>query len=161
MFWTVHLIGWLSLHHLVVFFSGELICSFIWAFFFCLSTPVTYKGRSLRCSPGRGNTSLRCDTVCGGGVREGTVLLALLSARFQSLPLLPTVKLGLSGADSWVGGFVYVLGPCGPLRWTLLWGWEFLSLPQPPQVFSTRGFEVLFPCTGTLGCARRDLYIKV
>ena len=59
---------------------------------------------------------LHCYAVRGGGVLEGTVLLALLSARFQSLPLLPTVKLGLSGADSWVGGFVYVLGPCGPLR---------------------------------------------
>ena len=39
--------------------------------------------------------------------------LALLSAHFQSLPLLPTSKLGLSGADSWVGGFLYVLNPVG------------------------------------------------
>ena len=61
-------------------------------------------------------TLLHCDAVCGGGVQEGTLALALLSAGFQSLPLLPTVKLGLSGADSWVGSFVYVLGPCGPLR---------------------------------------------
>ena len=42
--------------------------------------------------------------------------LALLSATFQSLPLLSTSKLGPSGADSWVGGFVYVLGPCGSLQ---------------------------------------------
>ena len=40
--------------------------------------------------------------------------LAPLSAGFQSLLLLPTNKLGLSGADSQVGGFVYVLGPCAP-----------------------------------------------
>ena len=26
------------------------------------------------------------------------------------------------------------------------------TVPQPPQVFSVRGFEALFPCTGTLGC---------
>ena len=32
--------------------------------------------------------------------------LALLSAGFQSLPLLPTSKLGPSGADSQVGGLV-------------------------------------------------------
>ena len=38
---------------------------------------------------------------------------AQLSASFQSLPLLPTSKLGPSGADSWVCGLVYVLGPCG------------------------------------------------
>ena len=31
--------------------------------------------------------------------------LALLSAGFQSFPLLPTIKLGPSGADSQVGGF--------------------------------------------------------
>ena len=30
---------------------------------------------------------------------------------------------------------------------------SFLPLPpQPPQVFSVRGFEALFPCAGTLGC---------
>ena len=80
--------------------------------------------------------------------------LAQLSAGFQSLPPLPTSKLGPSGADSWVGEFVYVLEPCGCgyLQWTLLWGWGFLLPPQPPQVFSVRGFEALFPCAGTLGC---------
>ena len=30
---------------------------------------------------------------------------------------------------------------------------EFLLLLQAPQVFSVRGFEALFPCAGTLGCA--------
>ena len=45
--------------------------------------------------------TLPCDAVCEGGVREGTVRLASLSAGFQSLPQLPTIKLGLSGAGSW------------------------------------------------------------
>ena len=36
------------------------------------------------------------------------MLLAQLSAGFQLLPLLPTSKLGSSGADSWVDGFVYI-----------------------------------------------------
>ena len=44
------------------------------------------------------------------------MLLAQLSAGFQSLPLLPTNKLGPSGADSWVGGFVYTLGPGGSFQ---------------------------------------------
>ena len=65
-------------------------------------------------------TWLHYDAVCGGGVQEGTMLLAPLSAGFQSLPPLPTVKLGPSGADSPVGGFVYVLGLCGSLQQTLL-----------------------------------------
>ena len=48
------------------------------------------------------------------------MLLVQLSAGFQSLPLLPTSKLGPSGADSQVGGFVYVPGPCGFLQRALL-----------------------------------------
>ena len=109
-------------------------------------------GQSLRCSPGWDNPG-RCVLVqCGWGVQEGTMLPAQLLTGFQSLPLLLTSKLGPSGADSWVSGFVYVLGPCGSLQWPLLWGWEFFLPLQPPKVFSIRGFEALFPCTGTLGC---------
>ena len=59
---------------------------------------------------------LCCAAVGGGGVREGTVQLAPLSAGFQSLLGLLTSKLGLSGTDSWVGGFVYMLGPCGSVQ---------------------------------------------
>ena len=44
----------------------------------------------------------------GGGVQEGTMLLVLLSAGFQSLPPIPTITLGPSGSDSWVGGRAYV-----------------------------------------------------
>ena len=62
---------------------------------------------------------LGCGAVYGGGVREGTMLLAQLSPRFQSLPPLPTSELGPSGADSQVGGFVYILGPYESLQ-TLL-----------------------------------------
>ena len=87
-----------------------------------------------------------------GRVWEGTVRFAQHSASFQSLLLLPTSKLGPSSADSLVGELVYILGPCCSLQWTLLWDWEFLPLPQPPQIFSVRGFEALFPCAGTLGC---------
>ena len=39
--------------------------------------------------------------------------LTRLLANFQSLPLLPTSKLGPSGADSQVGGFVYFQDPVG------------------------------------------------
>ena len=48
-----------------------------------------------------------------GGVGEGTVLFAPLSASFQSLPWLPAIQLGISGTDSQVGGLVYILGPLG------------------------------------------------
>ena len=58
-------------------------------------------------------TWLRCGAVCGGGVQEGTVPLALLSARFQSLPLLPTSKVGPSGADSQEVGLCTFKAPVG------------------------------------------------
>ena len=74
------------------------------------------------------------------------MVLAPLSAGFQSLPLLPTIQLGPSSAHSQVGGFVHTLGLCGSLQQTLLWGWEFLLLlPQPPQVFSFSGLRLHFP----------------
>ena len=88
--------------------------------------------------------------MCGGGVRKGTMSLAWLLPSFQSLPLPPTSDLGPSGADSWLGGFVYVLEPRGSLQWTLLWDWEFLPPSQPPQVFTFRGFEAPPPYTRTL-----------
>ena len=86
-----------------------------------------------------------CGTICRGGVPEGTVPLAQLLVGFQSLPLLPTSKLGPSGADSQVGGFMYILGYCGSLQQTLLWGWIFLLPPQHPQVFPVRGLRLYFP----------------
>ena len=75
--------------------------------------------------------------------------LAPLSAGFQSLPPLPTIKLGPSNAASQVGGLEHVLGPCGSLQWTLLWGLEFLLLlPQSPQVFSISSLWLYFPTLG-------------
>ena len=110
------------------------------------------RGRALGICQAGQPRSLCCGAICGGGVWKGTMPLAQLSDGFQSLPPLLISKLGPSSADSWVGGFVYVLGPCGSLQLTLLWGWEFLPLLLPPQVFTTKGFDVLFPHIGTLGC---------
>ena len=50
--------------------------------------------------------------------------------------------MGPSGANSWVAGFVYILGPCGSLQRTLLWGWDFLLLLEPPQIFTARGLRL-------------------
>ena len=59
---------------------------------------------------------LCCGAVCGGGVQEGIMLLAQLLDGFQSLTSLPTSKLGPSGTDYQVDGFVYILVPCGSLQ---------------------------------------------
>ena len=84
-------------------------------------------------------TSGRCDAVCGGGVREGTMSLAPLSASFQSPPPLPTMKLSPSGADSRVGGFVYISGPCGSLQQTpVRLGVSPAAASTPTGVFNQR-----------------------
>ena len=62
------------------------------------------RGRALGIHQVGQPTLLHCDTVCVGEVREGTMPLVWLSVSLQSLTLLPTNKLGPSGADSWVGG---------------------------------------------------------
>ena len=140
-----------------------LIFSFIWAAFsFVLAHQLYYKGWSLRCSPGWDNPG-HCVVVLY--VREGLQReqCSLLDSS-QLLLLLPTSKFGPSGADSQVGGFVYVLGPCRSFQQTLLWGCESLRLPQSPQIFTVRGFEALFPHARTLGyvaCLASHLFLPV
>ena len=81
----------------------------------------------------------------GEGPRGSSAACSALCWFLVTSPL-PTIKLGPSGADSQVGWSVYVLGPCGSLQQTLLWGWEFFLLPpQPLQVFSIKGLRLYFP----------------
>ena len=81
------------------------------------------------------------------------MLLAQLSASFQSLPPLPTSRLGPSGADSWVGGFCvysrtfWVSATNSPVRL----GVSPTAASTSTGVFSQR-FEAFFPRTRTLGC---------
>ena len=67
-----------------LFFFCLLVC-------FCLGAPGTYKGGAL---------GVHSDAVHGGGAEREQWPPATLSASFQSLPLLPTIKLGPSGAGS-------------------------------------------------------------
>ena len=96
-------------------------------------------------------TWLCCDTVYGGGVQEGTVPLPLLSAGFQSLPPLPTIKLGPSGADSRVCVRSRPLW-VSPMNSPVRLGVSPAAASAPTGVFS-QWFEALFPCSGALGCA--------
>ena len=85
-----------------------------------------------------------------GRVREGAMAPAPLSTSFQSLPLLPTIQLGPSGADSRVGGLVHALWvslTTSPVRL----GVSPAAASTPTGVLNQR-FEALFPHTGALGC---------
>ena len=79
--------------------------------------------------------------------------LALLSAGFQSLPPLPTIKLGPFGADSRVGGWVCVRSRpllVSPMNSSVRLGVSPAAASTPRGVFSQR-FEALFPRAGALG----------
>ena len=71
------------------------------------------RGRALGIHEG-GATHVVMLYVGKGLEREQWHLLHSLLLFIHSPP--PTMKLGLSGADSQVGGLVYVLGPCGSLQ---------------------------------------------
>ena len=79
-----------------------------------------------------------------GRGQEGAMALAPLSARFQSFPPLPTIKLGPSGAAARVGGLVHT---CAPVRL----GVSPAAASTPTGVFNQR-FDALFPLARALGC---------
>ena len=86
--------------------------------------------------------------------------LAPLSAGFQSLPLLPTIKLVPSGADSRVGKLVThpPRDPCSRPLWVspttspVRLGVSPAAAPTPTGILNQR-FEALFPQAGALGYA--------
>ena len=83
------------------------------------------------------------------------MVLALLSAGFQSLPLLPTIKLGPSGADSQVGGWACACFQplwVSPMNSSVRLGVSPAAALTPTGVFNQR-FEALFHRAGALGCA--------
>ena len=87
-FWTVHLIGWLSLHGLVLFLGFWSVLLF--GPYFSVSVHLLRcKGQSLRYLPGWGNPH-QCNVVLYVGEgSEGTVLLAQLSVAFSHFPCYP------------------------------------------------------------------------
>ena len=71
-----------------------------------------------------------------------------------SLPLLPTIKLGPSGAASRVGGFCVSSKPLwvSPMNSPVRVGVSPAAASTPTVAF-TQWFEALFPTAGALGCA--------
>ena len=106
-------------------------------------------------------TLLYCGAVCGeGSKRKQCHFLTWSTLSPLSVTSLPSYTgiFPFQVLIPQVGELVYVLRrSCGPLQWTLLWDWKFLPLPQPPQIFTARGFEALFPCTGTLCCVAQSV----
>ena len=130
-------------------FSGALKCSVIWAIFFvvCLSWRVCYfKGRSLRCSPGRGNAG--CCTVTlyvGEGPRgsNGTRFTLLRLSIFHSGTHNQTGPLSCWFPSKWSCAHsrpLWVSPTTSPVRL----GVSPAATPTPTGVSNQR-FEALFP----------------
>ena len=148
----MHLIGWLSVRCLVVFFSGALKCSVIWAIF--LSWCSCYvKGQSLRCSLGRGNAGGCAVTLyVGEGLRGSSGARSTLcwisvtpsATHNQTGPLWCWFPSGWACACSrplWVS----------PMTSPVRLGVPPAAAPTPTGIFNQRS-EALFPRAGILGC---------
>ena len=155
MFWTVHLIGWLSPCLLVMFWSFDLFFD-LGHNFLSQHTCYILRGGALGIYQG-GATHLAVLWHCKWqrGPRGNNVscsALSLLSVTSSTTHI------------SKVGGFVYVLGPCGSLQQTLLCDWEFLPQPQPPQVFFSQrfwGFISLHWNPGLCGLSCAPVFLPV
>ena len=122
--------------------------------FFFLSWSICYlKGRSLRCSPGRGNAG--CCAVMlyvGEGLRgsNGARLILLRISVLHSDTHNQTGSLWCWFPSRWACAHsrpLWVSPTTSPVRL----GVSPAATPTPTGAFNQR-FEALFPCTGALGC---------
>ena len=133
-------------------FSLALIWSFIWAIFFVSACLLCSKGRSLRCSPEQDNPhGCVVALYVGRGLRGNSVTCSALG----QLSLTSTTTHKKTGPFwCWFpGGLGYI--------WSRTLWVSPMNSPERLRVALTtvaptgffRGFEALFLCTGTLGCA--------
>ena len=81
---------------------------------------------------------LHCGAISWGRVLRGNNA-AFLEQVFSHFLLYPQANWAL------VVPIVYILGPCGSLQRTLLWGWEFLLPLHTPQVLQPEVWRLSFP----------------
>ena len=123
--------------------------------FVCLSWRICYfKGRSLRCSPGRGNAG-RCAVTLyvgeGPSGSNGACLTLLRISIFNSDTHNQTGPLWCWFPSKWACAHsrpLWVSPTTSPVRL----GVSPAAAPTPTGAFNQR-FEALFPGAGALGCA--------
>ena len=71
--------------------------------------------------------------------------LAQLPADFQLCPPLPTSKLGPSGADSWMGGFVSIQDPMGLSNGLSCQAQSLSCCLNPHRFFQSEALRLCFP----------------
>ena len=114
--------------------------------FFCLGASVTLKGRSLRCSPGRGKAGRSAVTLYMGEGPRGSNDTCSTLHHFAVTPSATHNQIGPLWCWFSSGWACACSRPLGSLQSPLLWGWEFLPLlPQTLQLFSIRSLRFYFP----------------
>ena len=118
----------LSLHCLIVFFLDLWTILSFGLFFLVSAHLLCSKEWSLKCSPAQVNAHHCTVTLyLGEGPRGNNGACSTLC---QYRVTSPTTHKQIGPFWCWfpVGRLMYILGPCGSLQRTLLWGWEFLPL---------------------------------
>ena len=150
MFWTVHLIGWLSLHDLVLFLELWSILSFGPYLSPCACYVI--RGGALGIHQGRVTHAAVCYCMWGRGPRGNNA--ACLALTLVSVTSLTSHKKIGSFWCWFPGGWVCVHSRTlwvSPMNSPVRLGVS-PAVSTPTGVFS-QTFEALFPQAGTLGCA--------
>ena len=115
-------------------------------FFFFFSWCVSFlRGRSLRCSPGRGNAGLCTVTLhVGEGPRGSNGARSTL----HQISVTPSATHNQTG-PLWCW---FPNGWVSPMTSPVRMGVSPAAAPTPRGIFNQR-FEALFPCAGVLGCS--------
>ena len=85
----------------------------------------------------RGLERRQCCCLVSGGLPSSHPISSHFTHFLYATGTLPAIALVVNPR---VGGFVCILRPCGPFKWTLLKIWQFLLLIQPPLVFTARSY---------------------
>ena len=114
-FWTLHLISWLSLHRLVLFLEFWSILSF-GLYFFVSAHPLHLRGGALGIYQGR-TTHIAVLWCCMSGRGQRVNNATCLDLSWLSVTS-PTTHKQIGPFWCWFlgGWFVYILGPCGSLQ---------------------------------------------
>ena len=96
----------------------------------------------------RGLEKRQCCCLVSGGLPSSHPISSHFTHFLYATGTLPAIALVVNPR---VGGFVCILSPCGPFKWTLLRNQQFLLLPQLPLVFTASSCEALFSWCWTPG----------
>ena len=153
-FGILHLISWLYLHWLVLFWGFWSVLSF-GLYFFVLVNVFHCKGRSLRYSLRRAtHLAALWGWMWGRGVRGNSATCSLLA--FSHIRCYPQANWALLVLIPWVGGWVVLCMFWNPMGFSNKLSCKVGSFPhhcKPHRFLQPEVLRRYFPVLETLGCA--------